>query len=94
MLETFSTAFETFESNASESCGTGVGNSVRPDVRTGGRWIKYFDGDIQQQQVIMDGPAQQRLTGVDKIHWIWQNMGSNILGLMTIAKKLFVCSMY
>ena len=42
----------------------GVGNSVRPGVRTGGRWIKYFDGDIQQQQVIMDGPAQQRLTGV------------------------------
>ena len=60
-----------FESNASESCGTGVGNSVRPGVRTGGRWIKYFDGDIQQQQVIMDGPAQQRLTGVDIYGRIW-----------------------
>ena len=31
-----------FESNGSESCGTGVGNSVRPDVRTGGPVDQIF----------------------------------------------------
>ena len=31
-----------FELNASESCGTGVGNSVRPDVRTGGLVDQIF----------------------------------------------------
>ena len=31
----------------------------------GGGWMKYFDGDIQQHQVIMDSAAQQRLTGVN-----------------------------
>ena len=58
MLETFSTTIQ-MRQNHVELVSETVSDQMS---ELGGGWIKYFDGDIQQQQVIMDRAAQQRLT--------------------------------